>query len=307
MLILLFALGLAFNFEEENFKINRKNEGYNIVKKSVLAKVLSLAAIAAIVSCLGGCSGNKNYKSIEVKGKTMRAHVDGSGDKTIVMLSRWDSDSPIDDFLPLYDDLRKDYKVVVLEYFGYGNSNTTNQDRTNENMVQEIRTALNKLNIEPPYILMPYEISGLYSLYYANKYPSEVSAIVGLDMSLPQEQLERWTEETFEETKEEKRSSNLNHSVMNQWNSFYSNSKELENVKYPHDLPVLALLSEGKVNSVNDIIKSGIMKTSWVNVNNNMVTNPERQIVKVLDVKYDLPYFKADEIARASKEFIENL
>lgn len=277
------------------------------MKKSVLAKVLSLAAIAAIVSCLEGCSGNKNYKSVEVNGKTMRAHVDGSGDKTIVMLSRWDSDSPIDDFLPLYDDLRKDYKVVVLEYFGYGNSNTTNQDRTNENMVQEIRTALNKLNIEPPYILMPYEISGLYSLYYANKYPSEVSAIVGLDMSLPQEQLERWTEETFEETKEEKRSSNLNPSVMNQWNSFYSNSKELENVKYPHDLPVLALLSEGKVNNVNDMIKAGTMRTPLIDINNNMITNPKTQTTWILSGGGDLPYDQPDEIVKASKEFIENL
>lgn len=304
MLILRFAVGLAFNFEKEKFL---KNEGYNIVKKSVLAKVLSLAAIAAIVSCLGGCSGNKNYKSVEVNGKTMRAHVDGSGDKTIVMLSTWGSDSPIDDFYPAYKKLRKDYKVVVLEYFGCGNSDTTDQERTNENMVQEIRLALNKLNIKPPYILMPREMSGLYSLYYASKFPSEVSAIVGLDMSLPQEQLERWTEDTFEETKEEKRSSNLNPSVMNQWNSFYSNSKELENVKYPHDLPVLALLSEGKVNNVNDIIKGGTMRTSLVDMNNNMITNPKIQTTRILSGGGDLPYDQPDEIVKASKEFIENL
>lgn len=304
MLILHLTLGLAFDSEGENFK--EKMRG-TIVKKSVLAKVLFLAAIAAIVSCLGGCSGNKNYKSVEVNGKTMRAHVDGSGDKTIVMLSTWGSDSPIDDFYPVYKKLRKDYKVVVLEYFGCGNSDTTDQERTNENMVQEIRSALNKLNIKPPYILMPREMSGLYSLYYASKFPSEVSAIVGLDMSLPQEQLERWTEDTFEETKEEKRSSNLNPSVMNQWNSFYSNSKELENVKYPHDLPVLALLSEGKVNNVNDIIKGGTMRTSLVDMNNNMITNPKIQTTRILSGGGDLPYDQPDEIVKASKEFIENL
>lgn len=44
--------------------------------------------------------GDTNYKSINVNGKTMRAHVKGSGDKTIVMLSGWGIDSPIDDFFP---------------------------------------------------------------------------------------------------------------------------------------------------------------------------------------------------------------
>lgn len=308
MPVLRFALDQAFDLEGEIFK--EKMRG-TIVKKSILAKVLFLAAITAIVGCLGGCSGNKNYKSVEVNGKIMKAHVDGSGDKTIVMLSRRDSDSPEDDFLPLFHRLHEIYKenckIVILNYFGYGNSDTTNQDRTNENMVQEIRTALNKLNIDPPYILMPHEISGLYSLYYANKYPSEVSAIVGLDMSLPQEQLERWTEETFEETKFDKNltKSNINH--MNHWISFYRNSKELENVKYPANLPVLSIISEKHIDNVNNMITSGDIKTSLIEMNNNMITNPKLQITRILSGGGDLTYDQPDEIVKASTEFIGNL
>lgn len=252
--------------------------------------------------------GVESYKSVKVNGKNMWAHVKGSGDKTVVMLSGWGVDSPVDDYYPLYDMLSKDYKVVVLEYFGYFNSDITNDERTNKKMVEEIRESLDKLNIKPPYILMPHSMSGLYSLYYANKYPSEVSAIIGLDMSLPQKQLERWNGENFEKTKQEKASSGLNTSVLNQWNAFYDNSKKLENVRYPYNLPVLAFLTKEQVNDVDKMIKSGEMKTSWVEINNKMITNPTLQSIKVLDATHsNIAYDQTDLIVDLSKKFIENL
>jgi pimeloyl-ACP methyl ester carboxylesterase len=33
---------------------------------------------------------------------------------------------------------------------------------------------------------MPHSISGIYSMYYANTYPDEVEAIIGIDPTLPQ-------------------------------------------------------------------------------------------------------------------------
>lgn len=128
---------------------------------------------------------------ITVNEKSMRAYVKGSGDTTIVMLSGFGTESPIDDFMPLADKLSSDYKVVILEYFGYGESDITVDERSNQVIVQEIRTALDKLNIKPPYIFMPHSMSGLHSLYYANNYPYEILGVIEIDMSLPQKQLER--------------------------------------------------------------------------------------------------------------------
>ena len=275
-------------------------------KKGVLsAIVLVFLAVAAVFGYfLFKGKGNETYKAVEVNGKTIRAYVKGSGDKKIVMLSRWGTDSPIDDFFPLYDKLSEKYEVVVLEYFGYSDSDITTDERTNEAMVQEIRTALNKLNISPPYILMPNSMSGLYSLYYANNYPSEVSGIIGIDLSLPQEQLERWTEETFEQDKLSQESSGQNVSIVNQWNKFYDNSKELKDVKYPLNLPVLAFLSNEQIETVDDMIKHGILQTSWTQMNDNMITNPDIQTKKILEGDY---YSQSDEIVKAAIEFIENL
>ena len=89
----------------------------------------------------------------------MRVYVKGSGDKTIVMLSGWGTDSPLDDFIPLADKLSYDYRVVALEYFGYGVSDITTDERSNEIMVQEIRTTLSELKIKPLYVLMaPFHV-----------------------------------------------------------------------------------------------------------------------------------------------------
>ena len=127
----------------------------------------------------------ENLKFATVKNKKMSCYVKGSGDKTIVLLSGFGTPSPIANFMPLTDELSKNYKVVVLEYFGYGFSDSTSDVRSNENFVEEIRSALKELKIEPPYILMPHSFSGIYSMYYANKYPKEISAIIGLDDSKP--------------------------------------------------------------------------------------------------------------------------
>ena len=276
------------------------------MKKVFSIMALAFVAVASVFTYFL-FKGDRTCQAVEVNGKIMKAEVKGSGDKTIVMLSGWNTNSPSDDFFPLFRELSKDYRVVVLNYFGYGDSEVTNDERSNENIVQEIRSTLRELNIEPPYILLPQSMSGLYSLYYANNYPSEISGIVGMDMSLPQMQLEQWTEETFEKTKISPESSKLNTSIINQWNKLYDNSKELKDIKYPSNLPVLAFLSTGEIADSDAMVKNGKIKTSWTQMNDNMITNTDIQTKKILEGKYDLIYSQTDEIVRNMKNFIKSL
>lgn len=45
---------------------------------------------------------------------------------------------------------------------------------------------MNKAGIEGPYVLCPHSMSGIEALYWAQKYPDEIEAIVGLDMAVPE-------------------------------------------------------------------------------------------------------------------------
>ena len=224
-------------------------------------------------------AGDGIRESVVIDGGSVQLYTKGSGDKTIVMLSGWGTEDPINDFKSLADKLSNKFRVVILEYFGYGTSDITENERTNSNIVNEIRKVLNGLDITPPYILMPHSMSGLYSLYYADKYSDEVEGIIGIDMSLPQKQLERWQGNNFKKLASEELGG-ANVSIVDQWNKFYDNSKELANVKYPRNLPVLAFLATEQVDSVDDMIKQGDMKTSWVDINKNMTSNLKFKTLK---------------------------
>ena len=241
--------------------------------------------------------------TVLVDKKVIRAYIDGlKHDKTIVMLSGWGTENPIDDFMSLANKLASDYKVVILEYFGYGRSSIVSKDRSNKIMVEEIRASLSALNIKPPYIIMPHSMSGLYSLYYANNYPEEVSAVVGIDASVPQKQLERWTKTSFKEITEE---SGYNICMVNQWNKFYDNSEELKALKYPAGIPTLLFLATEQIKSVDEMIKLGQMKTPWIDINLNILTNRDTQKIEVIDGEHYLHHSNFKKIYEITKNFID--
>ena len=124
-------------------------------------------------------------KLVEVDGHEMSVYVEGNGDKTIVFMSGGGTCSPILDFKSLYARLSDDYKIVVVEKFGYGFSDVVDKERSIDSILADTRTALEKVGIEGPYVLCPHSMSGIEALYWAQQYPEEVEAIIGLDMAVP--------------------------------------------------------------------------------------------------------------------------
>ncbi|MCL2404341.1 MAG: alpha/beta hydrolase, partial [Defluviitaleaceae bacterium] len=88
---------------------------------------------------------------------------------------------PSVEFAPLMRELSKKHTVCVVEIFGYGHSDGTDSPRTNENHTEEIREGLKMAGLQPPYVLMPFSCTGIYSEYYAAKYPSEIAGLILLD------------------------------------------------------------------------------------------------------------------------------
>lgn len=122
---------------------------------------------------------------VEVNGHNMSVYIEGKGDKTLVFLSGGGTCSPILDFKSLYSLLTDEYKIVVVEKFGYGFSDVVDENRDIDTILSETRMALDKAEVQGPYILCPHSMSGLEALYWAQKYPKEVEAIIGLDMAVP--------------------------------------------------------------------------------------------------------------------------
>ncbi len=123
---------------------------------------------------------------VEVDGHNMSVYKEGDGEKTLVFLSGGGTSSPILDFKSLYSLLSDEYQIVVVEKFGYGFSDIVKRDRDVETMVEDTRKALEKAGVTAPYVICPHSMSGLEAIYWANKYPDEISAIIGLDMAVPE-------------------------------------------------------------------------------------------------------------------------
>lgn len=168
--------------------------------KKVLNKTLKVILIIVIIIVLFVivslvrhkiCSSNEKDlltplgELVEVNGHNMSVYTEGSGDKTLVFMSGSGTCSPILDFKSLHSLLISEYKIVVVEKFGYGFSDVVDESRDIDTMLSETRMALKKADVEGPYVLCPHSMSGLEALYWAQKYPEEVEAIVGLDMAVP--------------------------------------------------------------------------------------------------------------------------
>ncbi len=122
---------------------------------------------------------------VEVDGHNMSIYVEGTGDTTLVFMSGGGTCSPILDFKSLYSLLWDQYQIVVVEKFGYGFSDVVDKDRDIDSILEDTRAALAAVGLNAPYVLCPHSMSGLEALYWAQKYPDEVSAIIGLDMAVP--------------------------------------------------------------------------------------------------------------------------
>lgn len=124
-------------------------------------------------------------KMVTVNSHDMHVYTEGKGDSSLVFMSGGGTCSPFLDFKTLYTKLSSHYKIAIIEKSGYGFSEISGNSRDIDTIVEESRLALVKAGIEAPYILMPHSMSGIEALYWADKYPQEVKAIIGLDPAVP--------------------------------------------------------------------------------------------------------------------------
>ncbi|XKI13343.1 Alpha/beta hydrolase [Sporosarcina sp. ANT_H38] len=122
---------------------------------------------------------------VDVNGHQMHVYAEGDGEQTIVFLSGAGTSAPTLDFKPLWSELSPKYTIAVVEKAGYGWSDTADVSREIDDILEESRTALRLADVQPPYVLVAHSMSGLEAIRWAQKYPEEVLAIIGLDPAIP--------------------------------------------------------------------------------------------------------------------------
>ena len=115
----------------------------------------------------------------------------------LIFMSGSGTAAPMYDFKILYEKLIEDFRIIVIEKFGYGYSDLFEASCETDCVIDRQRKVLQEAGEMGPYILVPHSLSGLEAIRWKQKYPDEVKAIIGLDMATPKTYL-AWSNEEID-------------------------------------------------------------------------------------------------------------
>lgn len=269
-----------------------------------------------------------NGKLVTVDGHKMHVYVEGNNQRapTLVLMSGSGVAAPVYDYKVLYSKLSGTYRVAVIEKFGYGYSDVSGLPRDIDTLVREDREALKQAGISGPYVLMPHSMSGLEALYWAQRHPDEVPAIVGLDPSVPETyepsynndwQIKLLQAATFtglhriplldpvsergltaSEVLQHKLLNykvTLNSDIAQECRTVGANAKAVKKGGVPN-IPMLMFCSNGEDTGTGP---------SWVAIHRNYAGNSDKIKLIQLNCGHFIHYYKSDEIAKEIKDFMK--
>lgn len=316
---------------------NRRRGALRIAVAAVLTIMGLLVASTAANLVLEGTERSNAVaygEKVRIDQGTINVSRSGETGPTIVLLSGLGTPAPVLDFAPLVRELTG-FRVVAVEGFGYGYSDMTARPRTIENMGEELHTVLSTLAVDRPYILAGHSIAGLTTLYYANKYPAEVSAVIGIDPSVPagmaSEQdpahtdapaagnfwerlpsttgLVRWAAAlgladpagdnyTPEEREQMRMLASWNYgngALTDETNRVAENAAKLRMLSYPGHVPVLEFLSRETIDQ----------QPEWLGSHERQLQNVARHELVILDGNHYLHWTQSKAMATKIAEFLK--
>jgi pimeloyl-ACP methyl ester carboxylesterase len=297
----------------------------------VVAALLALTAVSTTVNAAANASEHASLApyghKVTIDDGDINVFRNGGTGPTLVLLSGFGTPSPAIDFAPLVREL-DNFDVIVVEGFGYGYSDLEVKDRTIENITSELHQVLAQLHVDGPVILAGHSVGGLYARYYANAYPAEVSAVVGIDpMAATASSLDVGTPSVVEGlqatsglfrvvttiapdlvqppgtayTKDERARiaamTNWNYgnvSVSDEWSRIGANSTKAAAHPFAADLPVLEILSTESVKNM----------PTWLPNHEAELEGVTTHQLEVLEGAHYLQWTQAPALARLITDFV---
>ncbi len=243
---------------------------------------------------------------------------------TLVFLAGSGTVAPAFDFKVLYQKLSNNFRIVVIEKFGYGYSDICEVDCHIDTLVSIERQSLENLGEKGPFVLVPHSMGGLEAIRWKQKYPDEIKAIIGIDMATPLA-YSKWTDKRVEKqikmsliaktlnlhkipnlyplnkrclTKDEMNQQNLlkkrnafNICYVNEGKKVLSNA-EIVGADGNINCPILLFVSNGKQ-----------IDKYWVGIQHEFATSVNAKII-CYNCGHYIHYYKSNEMSKHIIEFV---
>jgi pimeloyl-ACP methyl ester carboxylesterase len=203
--------------------------------------------------------------------------------------------------------------------------------RTVKNISTELHEALSSLDLRKPYALAGHSIAGFYTLDYANRYPGEVSAVIGIDSTVPAAKADMasftggginvegvlatiglvrtvisiapsladpsgdFTQAELQRMRQMTSWNYGNAAVADETARVGSNAVALRGVTYPDDLPVLSFISS----------ESEATIPNWLAMHENQLKNVSQHEIVELEGPHYLHRSQSNAMAKRITEFLQ--
>jgi len=137
------------------------------------------------VVAVSGCASLSNVRTEQIDSRQVQFALVKHSTETVVFenglggrLNWWAKVFPV---------ISKDTTAFTYNRPGYGKSDPVSTPRDGMHVVDELRTLLQSKGLRPPYVLVGHSVGGLYVQLFARRYPEEVSALVLVDSTHPEQ------------------------------------------------------------------------------------------------------------------------
>jgi pimeloyl-ACP methyl ester carboxylesterase len=126
-------------------------------------------------------------KRIDLGGYRLHLYCEGRGSPTVIL--EHGLDGSFLDWRKVQPDIAQFARVCSYDRAGYGWSDRSSKPRLPGEMVEELHSLLTRAGERPPFIFVGHSMGAFNALMFAQRHPSDVSAIVLVDGSHPDESL----------------------------------------------------------------------------------------------------------------------
>lgn len=144
-----------------------------------------LAYILLLAMLMSGCASLPNKATAQIDNRRVEYALSGNGGKTVVFENGLGG--TMDWWAKVLPELGGNVTAFAYNRPGYGNSEPASTPRDGQHIAEELRLLLRAKHLPPPYILVGHSLGGLYMQLFARLHPDEVSALILVDSTHPEQ------------------------------------------------------------------------------------------------------------------------
>ncbi|CAM4295711.1 alpha/beta fold hydrolase [Paenibacillus tarimensis] len=94
---------------------------------------------------------------------------------------------PIEGWYRVFHELADEFTIMAYNRLGVGGSSKPTHPQDGTAIVTSLKQLLDDVGVSPPYILVGHSLGGLYANFFARQFPEQVTGVVLLESSHPQD------------------------------------------------------------------------------------------------------------------------